>query len=298
MEYLWNIFTTCWHLLQATSKELGDELCRLVNQCAAWLRTPVFKQGTEATSDRSTRDFGVSLQPRIRKLLILALAHLDLQDHETRESLQPSLSYIGGLLEKVDWCANAASKAKAQWQELQSLLGQGIRESFERVPAEAKLLPRNEMRKRRLEFSKQASSLHGVFRPNAIVRNLPEVFSDQDREVRLKCAHCDDHLIVSAWFWRHPRTRKIHVLVPHRGHFKCRSGQGTRACKSPWVALEDFPIAKDQQDHLEFCPHNMRKTRCVLCGGRDICCHQRRRDSCRLCKGRCPKRQGEMELRS
>ena len=273
-----------------------------MNRCAAWLRAPVFfnkkENSIEATSDQSV-DFGVNLQPRIRKLLILALAHLDLQDHDTREFVQPSLIYIGGLLEKVDlWANTHPSKAKAQWQELQSLLGQGIGESTKRVP-EAKLSPRNKMQKRRLEFSKQASSLHGVFRPNAIVRNLPEVFSDQDREVRLKCAHCDDHLILSAWFWRHPRTQKIHVLVPHRGHFKCRSGQGTtvgRAYKSPWIALEDFPIAKDQQDHLEFCPHKMRKTRCVLCGGRDICLHRRRCDSCSLCKGRCQKRR-EKELR-
>lgn len=268
-----------------------------MNRCAAWLRSPVFKKGFEATDrDPSGSDFAVSLQPRIRKLLILALGHLDLEDDDTRDLLHPAVIYIEGLLEKVDLSSGAPSKAKAQWQELQSMLGKGVGESFPLLP-EVEPSARNEMRKRRVEFSKQASSLHGVFRPNAIVRNLPEVFCDQDQEVRVKCAHCDDHLILSAWFWRHPRTQKIHVLVPHRGHFKCRSGQGTRAYKSPWVALQDFPIAKDHQDHLEFCPHNMRKTRCVLCGGRDICLHRRRRDSCRLCKGG-QKRQGEMELRS
>ena len=69
--------------------------------------------------------------------------------------------------------------------------------------------------------------------------------------------------------------------------------------KAPGSLCKISPLQKTiriHQDHLEFCPHNMRKTRCVLCGGRDICLHRRRRDSCRLCKG-VQKRQGEMELR-
>lgn len=114
----------------------------------------------------------------------------------------------------------------------------------------------------------------------AIVRGLQTVFKSVD-VVQLKCAQCSES-IRSSWYFRHPVTQQVHVLLPAKGHYACRKRLGRRC---PWIPLSDLPGKNDDFHLLEFCPHKREKRFCKVCGGSCICQHQKRRDQCPLCKG-------------
>ena len=98
--------------------------------------------------------------------------------------------------------------------------------------------------------------------------------------MQLQCRSCPA-TISSSWFFRHPGTSQIHVLVPQNGHDACKKRLGK---PSPWIPTSGWSSKLDIFSLLNFCHHKREITACVLCGGRRICEHKKRRDECALCK--------------
>lgn len=195
----------------------GDGLCRLVRRLAAWLHRPVVRAATAQDprlleqKEGAGPDFS-QLQMRIRRALIAALQNIDLEDDNTRRCLESTLAFIQGLCDQVDFAAFRATSATQQWHQLRSLIcrsdGDGVQ-----VGQHGK----------KMSVAKRQESggvSEGVFHPNKRVKGLPTVFEGEDR-IRVQCSSCPA-TISSSWFFRHPGTKHISVLVPHKGHHACR----------------------------------------------------------------------------
>ena len=245
----------------------GDGICKLVRRCVGWLHVPIpSDRPTVANNQDLNRDEvnpeehhseHSNLQARVRRLLILALNALDLTDAVTFQAVEEALNYIRILLQQAERSGFEARPARSkQWRKLSLLVEQ--RDSLKRKEC--------------------ASSANGIFQPNRKVMKLPLVFKSGEG-VRLTCSRCS-HSIISSWFWRHPKTEKVHVLVPGSGHQPC-----SRPKKWPWIVEGNaLPIKNDGLKELDFCPHHREWAKCRDCGGRAFCVHNRRKDNCKICR--------------
>ena len=242
----------------------GDGICKLVRRCVGWLHVPIpLDRPTVAkTQDLSTEvkpehpSEQSNLQGRVRRLLILALNALDLTDALTFHAVEEALNYIRILLQQAERSGFDARVARSkQWRQLSLLV----------VPPDS------------LKRKDAASSAKGIFQPSKKVMNLPLVFKSGE-DVQLICSRCS-HSIISSWFWRHPKTEKVHVLVPHKGHLPC-----SRLKKWPWIVEGNAVPKNDHLNELDFCPHHREKAKCRDCGGRQFCVHNRLSYNCKFCK--------------
>lgn len=246
---------------------------------------------------------GSQLQKRIRGVLITALQNIDLQDENTLNCLESALSFIQGLLDQVDLVSPTA--ATRQWRQLASLIrGGNLREDDTKTSGRQKRVPRADCsgvldgayhpnkRVKGRAAKKSASALpcfvqvsrvfwhlHTRFVSTALLTGFPTVFQG-DNAIQLQCSSCPA-TISSSWFFRHPGSGQVHVLVPEKGHYACKKRLGNT---SPWIPASGVPSKLDRYDFLNFC-HHMRESRyCKLCGGRNICEHQKIRHSCGTCR--------------
>ena len=246
----------------------GDGICKLVRRCVGWLHVPFPSDrptlaknqdlNTDEVNPEERPSEHSNLQGRVRRLLILALNALDLTDAVTFQAVEEALNYIRILLQQAERSGFEARPARSkQWRKLSLLVEQ--RDSLKRRD--------------------WGSIAKGIFQPSKAVMNLPLVFKSGE-DIRLTCSRCS-HSITSSWFWRHPKTEKVHVLVPHQGHQPC-----SRVKKWPWIVEGNaVPIKNDGLKLLDFCPHHREKARCRDCGdGRAFCVHDRRRDNCKFCR--------------
>ena len=263
------------HLLEEPEID-GDGICKLVRRCVGWLHVPILsdRPAVAKNQDLNTHEVNLeehasehsNLQARVRRLLILALNALDLTDAVTFQAVEEALNYIRILLQQAETSVFEARVARSkQWRKLSLLVEQ--RDSLKQKDC--------------------ASSVTDIFQPSKTVMNLPLVFKSGE-DIRLTCSRCS-HSIISSWFWRHPKTEKVHVLVPHNGHLPC-----SRLKKWPWIVEGNaVPIKNDGLKELDFCPHHREWRRCRDCGGRAFCDHNRRKDNCKFC--RTPRRPRRVE---
>ena len=256
----------------------GDGICKLVRRCVGWLHVPIpFDRPTAANNqDLNTHEVNPeehcsehsNLQGRVRRLLILALSALDLTDAVTFQAVEEALNYIRILLQQAERSVFETRLARSKhWRQLSLLVEQ--RDSLKRKGS--------------------ASSAKGIYQPSKKVMNLPLVFKSGE-EVRLTCSRCSQS-IISSWFWRHPKTEKVHVLVPHQGHLPC-----SRLKKWPWIVEGNAVPRNDGLNELDLCPHHRVKHKCRDCGGRQFCVHDRRKDNCKFCRtSRRPRRTQRVE---
>eukprot|EP00435_Cladocopium_sp_Y103_P019627 s707_g4.t1 len=260
----------------------GDGLCRLVRRLAAWLHRPVARTAVSAAQDAksSGRKNGAGLQTsklqsRIRRVLIMALQHIDLTDEYTWKCLESALTYIQGILDEVDLTVFPSTSATRQWFQLSSLISHS--DDMKGQPPDTETSSARHCK--HLPFADSAEVSAGAYYPNKTIKGLPTVF-EGDHAVQLRCSSCPAS-ISSRWFFRHPVTDQISVLVPGRGHYGCRKKLG-KFC--PWIPVSDVPPKHARFEHLDFCPHKRELRICKLCCGSRICEHQKRRDKCGLCK--------------
>ena len=239
----------------------GDTICALILRCSGWLHPPIFKENHLETSAAVSWQFS-NLQFRLRRLLIRALSNLDLSDVGTRQAIAPAMNFIQALLGKTEGSDGKASKAGRQWRRLAALVACEAQTAAKLQGEDRKVI-----QKRRTE--------HGEYCPHYKVIELPNVF--QSESIELKCSNCPRGF-ASNWFWRHPVSGKVHVLVPHKGR-KCAKRK-----KCLWVVQGDVPKKNDRMVELDFCLHNRQKHFCKDCGGSHICPHNSRIYSCSLCK--------------
>jgi ribosomal protein L37AE/L43A len=278
----------------------GDAICALVLRCSGWLHPPVSPVPKEtATAEVAVKVSSEvsNLQWRLRKLLIRALNCLDLTDPTTRRELWAALIYIQTLLRNWDTCSEGLtpSRTATQWKQLEALVGQGegqritefkdlkVRKANKAgsnfLSADVREEPGVPEPEPSKALGKRRAVVHaGTYRPHQKIRELPSVFH-ADEGVELKCSQCP-RVIASNWFWRHPVSGKVRVLVPHKGH-TCPTKLGK---KRPWLAQGNMPQKNDRLVELNFCVHNRQKHFCKDCGGRYFCPHGMRIYSCLSCK--------------
>ena len=265
------------HLLKQTDLD-GNAICRIFRRCAGWLKAPLTRVSVKEEPGFTDDSCASNLQVRIRRLLIRALEHLDLTDPVTFRAVESAVTYIKELLEQMDSlvsCALNSSVARRQWARLFQLLGLSIKKKHcpnSLQGAEDDANPKNAC------MAEVGTSVQKVYLPHEKVRSLRFV-STSENFVQLKCPRCPAS-ISSNWYFRHPRTQELSILIPHHGHVPCKRKFG-KTC--PWYALDGTPTRTDDFTHLDFCKHNRRKGICKECGGREICAHNRQRFRCKAC---------------
>ena len=294
----------------------GDAICRLARKCSSWLHPPVLQTtNPQRQSDHKTArcaEDQINLQGRIRKILILALNHLDLQDVSTFEAMKAGVFYMASLCrrlhEKYGFSSATLPKtpARKQWLELKSLLEDSGLNSLvsgemscqppcprledqskprslpnttttqdqnkEMVHAERIAGPEKDHESKRA-FGRFEG---GCYEPNTKILALSTV--SQGAPVKLVCSECP-FTITSSWYSENPKTLKRSVIVPERGHKPCRKTKN----RCFWKNL-DSPVVKAKLTSLQYCLHKRLLDHCVSCGGSSMCIHARRRYLCEECK--------------
>ena len=281
LEMLSRAEMTLRELLQQADLD-GDAICQLVRKVVGWLQAPRFFKQMTGTGGGSSEAGGMGdLQSRIRRLLISALSSLDLTDSTTRQALETAVAYIKQLSQDVCLADLETSRAARQWQQLQSLI------STEGGPP----LPMEDSRKRLLRSEglkavDRAGVVEGDWSPNTRIRQLPWVFVGDP--VRLTCPSCPAS-ITSRWWWRHPKTQAVYLLIPQNGcyHGGLR-GRGVKVDETnrfrPACPADSLQTKDDCFPNLDFCQHQRIRAQCKECGGYKVCSHGRHRHDCRVCK--------------
>ena len=271
---------TLTQLLQQAEPD-GDAICRLVCKVVGWLQAPRFSQQMTGTGGGSPEAGSMGdLQCRIRRLLISALSSLDLTDDATGQAVETAVAYIKQLIQDVCLANLETSRAARQWQQLQSLISTEAGATLSSEDGPKKRLLRSET----LRGEDKASVFEGAFRPNIRVRQLPSVFAGD--AVQLICPSCPAS-ITSRWWWRHPKTQAVSLLIPSHGccHGGTQRSRGNVGETSRWRPVDAWPTKDDCFSTLDYCHHHRSRKQCNECGGYAICCHGKRHARCRLCHG-------------
>ena len=292
-----------------------DAICRLARKCASWLHPPVLKAAnpqrkSAQMSARGTED-QVHLQERIRKILIDALNHLDLQDPFTFEAMKAALFYMVSLCQRLDEKCGFSSAtvsttpARKQWLELKGLLEESGLKSLvsgeisyqppcPTVEDQSKPGPRpraaNAQSQMKVEVDDariaapdieneptQRRRTKEYYEPAATIKALSTV--SEGTPVKLMCSECS-FTITSSWYFENSRSLKRSVIAPRGGHLSCRP----KVKNCYWKSLNNLRVIRGNQSELEFCPHKRRLAECKSCGGGKICIHAKRRHQCKECK--------------
>ena len=126
----------------------------------------------------------------------------------------------------------------------------------------------------------QAKVVSGKYQPNSRIQNLPHVEFRPTEPIVLRCSHCH-HEVTSCWYFAHPKSSRVAVIVPNRGHAACTRLKGRVVS---YKAVCGTPSKSDVFSIMDFCTHHILRRRCANCGGEDLCEHSKRRDSCTVCR--------------
>ena len=257
----------------------GNAICGLVCKVVGWLQAPHFsKQSTEAGGGSPEAGGTRDLQSRIRRLLISALSSLDLTDGTTRQAVETAVAYISQLIGDACLADVETSRAARQWRKLQSLISAEVGTTLLSEDGRKKRQVRSET----LRKEDKARIVEGVFCPNIRVRQVPLVYAGDP--VVLTCPSCPAS-ITSRWWWRHPKTQAVFLLIPQHGcyHGGLRASRVKVDVTSRWRPVDACHTKDDKFSILDFCHHQRRRTFCTECGGYVICSHGKRGYRCRLC---------------
>ena len=282
----------------------GDAICRLICKCVGWLHPEVAAEASSGKVPISGKPNWGSVQCRVRRLLIKALSCLDLNDATTCRAVESALAHINRLT--TSSVSLKTTRAAKQWQQLKSLVASSIAVAVavtDDMPKNPGFGERQDLssegsqntfvsgcfpdvsdekrEKRQISGKDRAGMLERAYFPSTKVKQLEHVFSSAE-SVRLQCPQCMES-ITSNWYWKHPKTHDVYVLVPSKGHSACNRKAGKRIY---WRALDGRRTLLDNFQQLDFCQHQRRRVVCRDCGGSQICCHQRPWYHCAVCKKR------------
>ena len=294
-------------LLRQTTLD-GDAICRLARKCASWLHPPVLRtENPQRLSDHASArgvEDQVHLQGRVRKIVIDALNHLDLQDPFTFQAMKAALFYLASLCQCLDEkcgfsSATLATKpARKQWLELKSLLAESGLKSL--VSNESYQLPCPGVEDQcKLGLLPSAKETQGVMKEmDGALRNhqgkrrgkIAECYEptprlkacstvSQGTAVKLMCSECP-FTMTSCWYFQHPKTLKRSVIAPRYGHDSCR--EKVKTCH--WKNLDGGKVVRSIVSSLEYCPHQRLLDHCASCDGARMCKHAKRRNLCKECR--------------
>ena len=133
---------------------------------------------------------------------------------------------------------------------------------------------------KRLPKESQAKVVSEKYQPNSRIQNLPHVEFRPTEPIVLRCSHCH-HEVTSCWYFAHPKSSRVAVIVPNRGHAACTRLKGRVVS---YEAVCGTPSKSDVFSIMDFCTHHILRRRCANCGGEDLCERSKRRDSCTVCE--------------
>mmetsp|Transcript_167809 Transcript_167809/g.533569 ORF Transcript_167809/g.533569 Transcript_167809/m.533569 type:complete len:360 (+) Transcript_167809:77-1156(+) len=268
----------------------ADELVRLVGRLVGYLEAPqVWGARLPRSSLRSaahnivlvsalsesSSQHGEQRQLRdvvLRLLGVIDERGLDTDDFGTRKLLKIPLKRILRLVptqscDRVNW--------REQWIELRrAATGSGHGPGPQVHPLGMVEVPRRQAL-RRSEWARTS----GVYEPNSRVKQLATVIHEVASPIVLKCSNCP-HTITSAWYFVHPKTGNLHVLVPKKGHLACRAPSKI----SPLMPVDGSPHKPDHVNILDMCPHSTERHTCRSCNPAAFCLHGKRRSACQVCR--------------
>ena len=210
---------------------------------------------------------------------LIAFQGLDLTDQGALLLLQPAIACISHYIDVFKQRGFTIDRAGRQWKMLDELLSsEGAASPAEPLaahkPYEIPVLLNISCYSRAGNPNmKHKSTSGGIYKPNATIKNLPNVFQ-RDIGVELHCKKCSLKLI-SNWVAIIKGQEK--VLRPQMGHGKC---------KSHYISLEGRICVEDQIHSLDFCEHRKYRKHCIVCKPNLICPHgNSRRYHCESCIG-------------
>ena len=290
------------NLLAETELE-GDAICRLVRKCVGWLHPQVVRAGTINLGNEGPVESEGHLQYRVRHLLITALRSLDLTDATTYQAVETAVAHITHMMK--DPVELKSTRVAKQWQQLRILIGapptpengdpvkdqavgerdqaNSVLESEGPHPRLPGHLPENKVQQHRQRPPSHdwAGSFENAYFPSKKVKQLEFVFSSTEA-VQLECPKCQKRM-TSNWYWQHPKTKEVHVLVPCNGHKACKGKTGKKIF---WKATDGRQTVVDDFNHLDLCQHHRRRTKCEHCRGKMICWPKAMEPLCRVQKFR------------
>lgn len=159
-------------------------------------------------------------------------------------------------------------------------------------------LPHKRVQHIRRAKLKDRSMIKDYYSPGKRIRSFPTVVEKEDAKT-LKCDVCG-YLISTNWYFQHPKTGEMAVLVPNNGHALCRRVH--KNCK--FLVVDGSPYKFDCPNNIDYCIHQVLRHVCAPCGGLNVCSHGKPRWNCPSCKhmirkrGREPSAAGDMSQES
>ena len=257
----------------------GDAICRLVRKCVSWLHPPVFPNSAEKKPHDASLEGNTEcqMQKRVRRILIDALSHLDLEDRSTFQAVTAAMFYLASLIQRSNGKKNlcdfaAATASQRQWLKLRQLLVDGGLKHLFSDSTKATFLDEqvlNQARKRiwQSQAGKKAGKFYGFagnedFEPPASIKALSTTF--HDKEVALRCSNCT-FTVTSSWHFQSPKSLKRSVIGPPTGHGIC---QRKLKKNCVWKSVDGSPVTRARIVDLKYCRHKKILRRCKNCKGK------------------------------
>ena len=133
---------------------------------------------------------------------------------------------------------------------------------------------------------KDRAHISDSYRPDKRVRSFSTVVHRPHEPKMLRCSGCG-HLMSTDWYFVHPKTSEVAILVPNNGHAVCRRGSRK---SSRFTVVDGSAYKWDCPNNVDYCCHNILRHVCAPCGGLNICAHGKPRWNCSICKVQIRKR--------
>jgi len=268
----------------------ADDLVRLMGRLVGYLEAPQGRGGlripgsslrsaapniifANALSELSKHDGQCQLRDVILCLLgVVDERGLETSDIGTRKLLKIPFKHIASLvqmqsLDRTCW--------REQWIELRRVaMGSGCG-----LEPHAHLFGTVDVQRRRCLPHSERARTSGVYEPNSRVKQCATVIHDVANRRVLKCSKCA-HTITSAWYFVHPKSGKLQVLMPNTGHQACR----TPSTISRFRSADGSPHKADTLSTLDMCHHASQRYNCRFCNPAAFCSHGKMRCTCRVCR--------------
>ena len=189
------------------------------------------------------------------------------------------------------------ASSSGSWSRLKNLLQDAddtdAPAAAEKTPGSERLPHKRVQHIRRAKL-KDRSMIKDYYSPGKRIRSFPTVVEKEDPKT-LKCDVCG-YLISTNWYFQHPKTGEMAVLVPNNGHALCRRVH--KNCK--FLVVDGSPYKFDCPNNIDYCIHQVLRHVCAPCGGLNVCSHGKPRWNCPSCKhmirkrGREPSAAGDM----
>eukprot|EP00927_Polykrikos_kofoidii_P028877 TRINITY_DN25076_c0_g1_i1.p1 TRINITY_DN25076_c0_g1~~TRINITY_DN25076_c0_g1_i1.p1 ORF type:complete len:332 (+),score=35.08 TRINITY_DN25076_c0_g1_i1:100-996(+) len=223
-----------------------------------------------------------SFQKAIRKMITVILKTW--REHWDDEQIEPLLLRIKELAKAFpsDGAFVSQMRAPCTWLELQQLVT--LPDVEDHVECSAFTTSKPLLITRRASAITRAklqdrSRITETYEAGLRIRNFSTIVHRPSEPKWLVCSGCTLR-VSSCWYFRHPKTSALALLVPNNGHAACR-----KLKRLSHFQVEDGSAFKtDNPNNVDYCEHNRLRHVCGPCGGLSTCEHGKPRWNCTVCR--------------